>query len=96
VELIIALLVGLIAGYVGKALLPGRDPGGLLVTILIGLVGSLLGHFIFSDLLGLGDEDRFDLGGLPGAIVGTVLLLYGYRKLIAERSGGEQAPPRVR
>ena len=80
-DVIGAVIVGLFAGYIGKALLPGKDPGGFFATILIGIAGSLIGFFVFADLLGIGDEDKFDLGGLPGAIIGTMLLLFGYRKV---------------
>ena len=64
-----------------KLLLPGDDPGGFFVTILLGLVGSLVGFFIFTSLLGIGDTDMFDLGGLVGAVIGTVLVLLVYRKM---------------
>ena len=80
-----ALILGLLAGYIGKALLPGRDPGGFFVTILIGLAGSFVGFFIFTELLNIGDSEVFDLGGLPGAVIGTVILLYAYRRLVVER-----------
>ena len=84
-ELIGVVLLGLIAGYIGKALLPGKDPGGVLVTIAIGIAGSLVGYFIFTGLLGIGDDDKFDFGGLIGAIIGTMILLFAYRKLVADR-----------
>ena len=76
-----AIILGLVAGYVAKALVPGKDPGGFFVTILLGLVGSLVGFFIFTSLLGIGDTDMFDLGGLVGAVIGTVLVLLVYRKM---------------
>jgi uncharacterized membrane protein YeaQ/YmgE (transglycosylase-associated protein family) len=76
-----AVILGILAGFIGKALMPGKDPGGFFVTILIGLAGSLIGFFIFTELLGIGDSDTFDLGGLPGAIIGTMILLFGYRKI---------------
>jgi uncharacterized membrane protein YeaQ/YmgE (transglycosylase-associated protein family) len=76
-----AIILGLLAGYIAKALLPGDDPGGFFVTILLGLVGSLVGFFIFTSLLGIGDNDMFDLGGLIGAIIGTMLVLLGYRQI---------------
>jgi uncharacterized membrane protein YeaQ/YmgE (transglycosylase-associated protein family) len=82
-----AIILGLVAGYVAKLLLPGDDPGGFFVTILLGLAGSLIGFFIFTELLGIGDSDIFDLGGLIGAIIGTMLLLLVYRQLAA-RGGG--------
>jgi uncharacterized membrane protein YeaQ/YmgE (transglycosylase-associated protein family) len=74
-----AIILGLLAGYIAKALLPGDDPGGFFVTILLGLAGSLIGFFIFTELLGIGDSDMFDLGGLVGAIIGTMILLGIYR-----------------
>ncbi len=83
-----AIILGLVAGFVAKALMPGRDPGGFFVTILLGLGGALVGFFLFTKLLGIGDDEAFDLGGLLGAIVGTMILLAGYR-LVAGRSGGE-------
>jgi uncharacterized membrane protein YeaQ/YmgE (transglycosylase-associated protein family) len=76
-----ALILGLVAGYLAKALLPGDDPGGFLVTIALGLIGSLVGFFIFTELLGIGDSDIFDLGGLIGAIIGTMIVLLGYRQV---------------
>jgi uncharacterized membrane protein YeaQ/YmgE (transglycosylase-associated protein family) len=78
-EIISAIVLGLIAGYVAKALLPGDDPGGFFVTILLGIAGALLGWFIFTGLLGIGDDDKFDLGGIVGAIIGTMVLLLAYR-----------------
>jgi uncharacterized membrane protein YeaQ/YmgE (transglycosylase-associated protein family) len=81
-----ALILGLLAGFIGKALMPGRDPGGFFVTILIGLAGSLIGFFIFTEVLGIGDSEAFDLGGLPGAVIGTLILLWGYRRLVGEGS----------
>ncbi len=74
-----ALILGLVAGYIAKAIVPGKDPGGFFVTILIGLVGSFVGFLLFTEVLGIGDNKAFDLGGLIGAIVGTVLLLVGYK-----------------
>ncbi len=84
-----AIILGLLAGFIAKALMPGDDPGGFFVTILLGLAGSLVGFFLFTELLGIGDSDMFDLGGLVGAIIGTMILLGIYR-LVAGR--GE--PPR--
>ncbi len=78
-----ALILGIVAGFIAKALLPGKDPGGFLVTILLGLVGSFIGFFVFTGLLGIGDAETFDLGGLPGAIIGTIVVLLGYRQIAA-------------
>jgi uncharacterized membrane protein YeaQ/YmgE (transglycosylase-associated protein family) len=82
-----AIILGILAGYIAKALMPGDDPGGFFVTILIGLAGSLIGFFIFTGLLGIGDTDIFDLGGLIGAIIGTMILLGVYR-VVAGRNEG--------
>jgi uncharacterized membrane protein YeaQ/YmgE (transglycosylase-associated protein family) len=79
-----AIILGLVAGYIAKALVPGKDPGGFFVTIALGLVGSLVGFFLFTAALGIGDTDMFDLGGLIGAIIGTVIVLLVYRKVAAK------------
>ena len=79
-----AIILGLVAGFIAKALMPGDDPGGFFVTILLGLAGALVGFFLFTELLGIGDSDMFDLGGLIGAIIGTMILLAIYR-LVAGR-----------
>jgi uncharacterized membrane protein YeaQ/YmgE (transglycosylase-associated protein family) len=80
-----ALILGLLAGAIAKAIMPGKDPGGIFVTILLGLAGSLVGYFIFR-AIGIGDDDAFDLGGLVGAIIGTLILLWLYRKFVADRA----------
>jgi uncharacterized membrane protein YeaQ/YmgE (transglycosylase-associated protein family) len=81
-----AIILGLVAGFIGKALMPGKDPGGFFVTIALGLAGSLVGWLIFTGLLGIGDDDMFDLGGLIGAIIGVMVLLGGYRAIAGGRS----------
>jgi uncharacterized membrane protein YeaQ/YmgE (transglycosylase-associated protein family) len=91
-EIIGALIVGLLAGFIGRALLPGRQEMGLVMTIVVGLAGSLIGYFIFTGLLGIGDDDKFDLGGLIGAIIGTMLLLFVYERTVG-RGGGAQVRP---
>jgi uncharacterized membrane protein YeaQ/YmgE (transglycosylase-associated protein family) len=86
-----AIILGILAGYIAKALMPGDDPGGFFVTILLGLAGSLIGFFIFTELLGIGDSDIFDLGGLIGAIIGTMILLGIYRAV----AGRDEGPRRT-
>jgi uncharacterized membrane protein YeaQ/YmgE (transglycosylase-associated protein family) len=85
-----AIILGILAGYIGKALMPGKDPGGFLVTIGLGLAGSLVGFFIFTELLGIGDTEAFDLGGLIGAIIGVMILLGIYRVLVGRSEGPER------
>ena len=80
-----ALILGLLAGFIAKALLPGDDPGGFIVTILLGLAGALVGFFLFTELLGIGDNEMFDLGGLIGAVIGVMLLLLIWRQVEARR-----------
>lgn len=79
-----ALILGLVAGFVGKALMPGKDPGGFFATILLGLAGALVGYGLFR-LIGIGDDDIFDLGGLLGAIIGVMILLFAYRKFLENK-----------
>ena len=81
------LIIGLVVGAIAKLLMPGKDPGGFFVTILLGLAGSLIGFFIFTELLGIGDDQMFDLGGLIGAIIGTMILLGIYRAVAGHDDG---------
>lgn len=84
------ILLGLIAGAIAKAILPGDDPGGIFVTMLIGIVGAIVGGLIAS-ALNIGElGDFFDIGTWLIAIVGSLLLLVGYRAVIGRRatSGG--------
>jgi uncharacterized membrane protein YeaQ/YmgE (transglycosylase-associated protein family) len=86
------IVFGFIAGIIAKAILPGKDPGGAIITIVIGIVGSLIGGFIGRTLLGYGQiNDTGDLSR-PGfltslvlAVIGSIVLLLVYR-LIKGRS----------
>jgi uncharacterized membrane protein YeaQ/YmgE (transglycosylase-associated protein family) len=82
-----AIILGIVAGFLGRLLMPGRDPMGFFATVLLGLAGALVGFFIFTELLGIGDTDAFDLGGLVGAVIGVMILLALYRAFMARRSG---------
>ena len=55
---IIARSLGIVAGFLGRALMPGKDPMGFFMTILLGLAGSVVGFLIFTELLGIGDDER--------------------------------------
>ena len=83
-----ALILGLLAGAIGKLLMPGDDPGGIIATIVLGLVGALVGWFLFTKLLGIGDDDKFDLGGLLSAIIGVMIVLGIYRVVVGRNAGG--------
>jgi uncharacterized membrane protein YeaQ/YmgE (transglycosylase-associated protein family) len=74
-----AIILGIVAGFLGRFLMPGRDPMGFFATTLLGLAGALVGWLVFTSLLGIGDTDMFDLGGLVGAIIGVMILLGAYR-----------------
>jgi uncharacterized membrane protein YeaQ/YmgE (transglycosylase-associated protein family) len=74
-----AIVLGIVAGYVGRMLMPGKDSMGFIATVLLGLAGSVVGFLVFTELLGIGDNKMFDLGGLIGAIIGVMLLLGLYR-----------------
>jgi len=79
------IILGLLAGAIAKALLPGDDPGGVIVTMLIGIVGAIVGGFIAS-ALNVGDlGDFFDLGTWVIAILGSLLLLVAYRAISRNR-----------
>ena len=77
--IIAAIVIGIIAGYLGRLLLPGPDPMGFFGTVIAGIAGSLVGFFIFTSVLGIGDNDKFDLGGIIGAVIGTMIVLAIYR-----------------
>ncbi|MBT1070516.1 GlsB/YeaQ/YmgE family stress response membrane protein [Pelotalea chapellei] len=74
------IVMGLIVGALAKFIMPGRDPGGFFITILLGIAGAFLGGFIGS-VLGLGDVTGFNIGSLLLAIGGSILLLVIYRAL---------------
>jgi uncharacterized membrane protein YeaQ/YmgE (transglycosylase-associated protein family) len=86
------IILGLIAGLIAKAIMPGKDPGGLIITTLLGIVGSIIGGFIGSALLGYGRVDSVGDMSRPGflmslilAVVGAIIVLAVYR-LIRGRS----------
>ncbi len=72
------ILFGLIAGALARFLLPGRDPGGFIVTILLGIGGAVIGGLIGTQL-GFGKVTGFDLRSMAIAVLGALVLLYGYR-----------------
>ncbi len=86
-----AVLLGLVAGLIGRMLVPGdvlrnmSGPTSWLASIALGLAGAILGYLIFTVGLGIGDTDVFDLGGLLSAIIGTVIVLLVVGLLVRRR-----------
>jgi len=80
------IILGALAGLIAKALLPGEDPGGIVITTLLGIAGALIGGFIVQ-ALGFGDpiDEFFDISTWLGAIGGAALLLVLYRVLFGAR-----------
>ena|SRR5215212_2628411 len=80
-----AVILGIVAGFLGRLLMPGKDKMGFLATTLLGVAGAALGFLVFTKLLGIGDNDAFDLGGLPGAVLGVIALLWAYRVAMRDK-----------
>ena len=80
------ILLGLVAGALAKMLMPGKDPGGFVVTIVIGVAGAVIGGFVWNLLTGNDSYGDFDIGGIIIAIVGSLILLWGYRRFAAGRA----------
>ena len=74
------VLFGLVAGIIAKFIMPGRDPGGFILTIIIGIAGAMIGGFI-STRLGFGDISGFDLRSFAIAVLGALLLLFIYHRV---------------
>ena len=81
-----AIILGIVAGYIGRLLMPGRDKMGFLATMLLGLAGAAVGFLLFTELLGIGDNRMFDLGGLIGAILGVMIVLGLYRVALKDKA----------
>ena len=80
------ILMGLIVGLLAKWIMPGDDPGGIFLTILLGIAGAFVGGFI-GTTLGMGEVTGFNLGSLALAVGGALLLLWGHRQLRGKSSG---------
>jgi len=72
------ILLGLIAGALAKFIMPGKDPGGCLVTTIIGVVGAVVAGFL-GTMLGIGKIESFDLGGILLATIGAIIVLVIFR-----------------
>jgi uncharacterized membrane protein YeaQ/YmgE (transglycosylase-associated protein family) len=80
------VVLGLVAGALAKLILPGDDPGGIVVTGLIGAAGGVVGGFI-GNALGWGSVDGLDLGSIVLAVIGAIVLLIAYRVLRRRGAG---------
>jgi uncharacterized membrane protein YeaQ/YmgE (transglycosylase-associated protein family) len=86
VGIIAFIILGLLAGLIAKALLPGKDPGGIIVTLLIGVAGALIGGFVAGALFDADPLDEFfDISTWITAIVGAIVLLLIYRAVTGRR-----------
>jgi uncharacterized membrane protein YeaQ/YmgE (transglycosylase-associated protein family) len=86
------IILGLLAGAIAKAILPGDDPGGIIITGLIGIVGAVIGGLI-AKALGFGDpiDECFDWSTWIAAIIGAILLLLIYRLIVGRGTRGKTA-----
>lgn len=73
------IVFGLIAGIIAKAIMPGRDPGGAIVTILLGIAGSVVGGYIGRALFYHSDSEPGTIMSMVFAVIGAIVLLAGYR-----------------
>jgi uncharacterized membrane protein YeaQ/YmgE (transglycosylase-associated protein family) len=76
-----ALILGVDAGFIGRALVPNdvfedmTGPKSWAVSVVLGLIGAFVGYLVFTRGLGIGDDDAFDLGGILSAIIGVIIVL---------------------
>ena len=83
------IILGALAGAIAKALLPGEDPGGFIITTLIGIVGAIIGGFLAAALFDAHPlDDFFDISTWLTAIVGSIILLLIYRAVVSRSGGG--------
>jgi uncharacterized membrane protein YeaQ/YmgE (transglycosylase-associated protein family) len=80
------IVLGLIAGAIAKLIMPGDDPGGILVTMLLGIVGAVIGGFLGSRIFGIGLQTFWNLQTWIVAIIGSLILLGIYRLIVGRRA----------
>lgn len=76
------IIFGLIAGIIAKLVMPGRDPGGCIVTMLLGIAGAFVGGFVYGLFTGRQTFMQFDIGSMLLAVLGAVILLAIYRAVV--------------
>jgi uncharacterized membrane protein YeaQ/YmgE (transglycosylase-associated protein family) len=80
------IILGLIAGAIAKLIMPGDDPGGIIVTMLLGIVGAVIGGFLGSRFFGIGLQTFWSLQTWIVAIIGSLVLLGIYRLIAGRRA----------
>jgi uncharacterized membrane protein YeaQ/YmgE (transglycosylase-associated protein family) len=80
------IVLGLIAGALAKAIMPGKDPGGIIITMLLGVVGALLGWFVGSAIFGVGLKNFWSIQTWLVAIIGSIVVLAIYRAVAGRRA----------
>jgi uncharacterized membrane protein YeaQ/YmgE (transglycosylase-associated protein family) len=94
-SLIAALALGLVCGAIGRALVPNdafenmSGPKSWVLSTVLGIAGAALGYWIFAGLLGIGDDDKFDWGGLIGAVIGAIIVV-AVASALLRRTGHRQ------
>ena len=94
-NIISVVLLGFVCGAVARMIVPNdafehmSGPVSWLLSLALGLIGALLGYWIFTSLLGIGDSDKFDWGGILGALIGSVIVV-GIASLILNRTRGRR------
>jgi uncharacterized membrane protein YeaQ/YmgE (transglycosylase-associated protein family) len=78
------IIFGAIVGAIAKLIMPGRDPGGIIVTIILGILGSIVGGFVIGALMP--GRSANDPAGWIGSILGAILLLFIYRMVVGRRT----------
>ena len=97
-SLLAALALGFVCGAIARALIPNDAFQAMsgwkswVLSTVLGLLGALVGYFIFTELLGIGDEDKFDWGGVIGALIGSVIVV-ALASWLINRYGGRRARP---
>jgi len=81
-DIIITLIIGLLAGIVAKFLMPGRDPGGFIITTLLGIAGAFIATYLGQ---AVGWYEAGEGAGFIGAVVGAIVLLALYRMIVGNR-----------
>ncbi|MBF1995046.1 GlsB/YeaQ/YmgE family stress response membrane protein [Serratia symbiotica] len=74
------IIFGLIAGILAKWIMPGRENSGFILTIVLGIIGAVVGGYI-STIFGFGKVDGFNFGSFMVAVIGAIVVLYVYRKI---------------